>query len=232
MKKKTTNRLFELAEGFSHTVPLKKTLSISTRYVTLTLFSFQFNKPGSEAIFMNKNPEYAEYSIGRFSYGQSTVLRITPDQGQLSIGSFCSIAQGVIIVLAAAGSHKTDWITTFPFMQLFKDFNQLSLPPIEKCDVVIGNDVWIGMNATLLSGVRIGDGAVIGMSSVVTRDVLPYSIVAGNPARLIEMRFDEETINRLLRIKWWEWDLERIKGNMPLLLSNKIQDFIEKNSLQ
>ena len=233
MGQKDAKRLFEF-EDLSPPVPLKKTLRISTRHVTITLLGLQFNRlrDCGEPFFMNENPKYAEYSIGRFSYGQPTVLRfILPRQGKLSIGSFCSIAPGVVIVLAAAGGHRPDWITTFPFVQFFKDFRHFSFPPIEKCDVVIGNDVWIGMDTTILSGVKIGDGAIIGSSSVVTKDVPAYSIVAGNPAKLIRMRFDEETIDMLLRIKWWEWELQRIADNMPLLLSNKIQDFIKRNTL-
>lgn len=95
--------------------------------------------------------------------------------------------------------------------------------------MVIGNDVWIGVNACVLSGVRIGDGAVVGACSVVTRDVPPYAIVAGNPARLVRKRFDDETIEELLKIKWWDWDIERIKENLPLLLSENVKDFAEKN---
>jgi acetyltransferase-like isoleucine patch superfamily enzyme len=229
---KNTKGMFELNEEFSRFTPLKKKLSISTRYVTLTLLSLQFHKLFEyESFFMNKDPKYADYSIGRFSYGQPTVLKCSPEQqGKLSIGSFCSIAQGVVIVLAAAGGHRPDWTTTFPFIQLFKDFHHLSFPQVEKCDVVIGNDVWIGMDATILSGVKISDGAIIGANSVVTKDVPAYSIVAGNPARLIRKRFDEETIDKILKIKWWEWDLKRIADNMPLLLSNRVQDFIEKNA--
>ena len=230
---KNKKHSFKLDEGHSSCARMKKTLTIKTRYLTLNLFSLQFNKifDLNESFFMDQNSKYADYSIGRFSYGQPTVLRINENlQGKLSIGSFCSIGEGTVIVLAAAGGHRPDWISTFPFIQLFKDFHNFSFPQTEKRDVIIGNDVWIGINATILSGVKIGDGAVIGASSVVTKDVPAYSIVAGNPAKLIRMRFDEETINMLLKIRWWDWDLERIADNMPLLLSNNVQDFIKKNT--
>jgi acetyltransferase-like isoleucine patch superfamily enzyme len=170
------------------------------------------------------------FSIGKLTYGIS--LQITEvDKGRngdkLKIGNYCSIADGVGILLDSA--HRPDWITTYPFSYVFEEFRNTFGVPISKGNVNIGNDVWIGKNALILSGVTIGDGAVIGAGSVVTKDVEPYAIVAGNPARLIRKRFDQETINELLKIKWWQWDTQRIKENMPLLLSNRIDEFIKKN---
>ena len=230
---KNRKKSFDLTENFSDVYRMKKALTIKNRYITLTLLNVQFNRLSdrNQSFFMNQNLDYAEYSIGKFSYGQPIVIKSTKDMpGKLSVGNFCSFGEGVVILLAAAGGHRPDWISTFPFIQLFKDFQHLFFPPIEKCDVIIGNDVWIGMNATILSGVTIGDGAVIGASSVVTKNVPAYSIVAGNPAKLIRMRFDEETVKILMKIKWWNWDLQRITDNMPLLLSNKMQEFIKKNT--
>jgi len=92
--------------------------------------------------------------------------------------------------------------------------------------VVIGNDVWIGTEAFILSGVKIGDGAVIAARTVVTKDVPPYAIVAGNPARIVKMRFDDETVARLLAIQWWTWDNTRIEKALPLLLNSDMEAFL------
>jgi len=179
---------------------------------------------------MVENPKYSKYSIGRYSYGDPVVLN-WGSPATLSIGSFCSIGTGVTFLLG--GEHKIDWVTTFPFWAAFRDFSEFRnfpFPPGTKGDIIVGNDVWIGTNAIILSGVNIGDGAVIGACSVVTKDVEPYSIVAGNPAKEIRKRFDQETINKLLKIEWWNWPTQRIKDNMTLLLSDKIKEFVEKNS--
>jgi acetyltransferase-like isoleucine patch superfamily enzyme len=180
---------------------------------------------------MNKNKRYSEYSIGEYTYGQPRIVKWT-EKATLSVGKYCSIAEGVAIILG--GEHKTNWITTYPFWVAGGDFADLRDFPAHngtKGDVIIGNDVWIGMNALILSGVTIGDGAVVGAGSVVAKDVGPYTIVAGNPATPIRKRFNEETIEKLLKIKWWDWDTARLKANMPLLISERITEFLEKNSL-
>jgi acetyltransferase-like isoleucine patch superfamily enzyme len=184
--------------------------------------------PQPESRFMNENPEYAQYAIGKFSYGNPTI-HFNETKSSLKIGRFCSIATGVTILLG--GEHTPDWVTTYPFNNFFKDFEALA-PSGTKGDVTIGNDVWIGLNALILSGVCIGDGAVIGANAVVTRDVAPYAIVAGNPARVIKKRFDDETIEKLLKIKWWNWNLQKVKENMPLMMSNRIDEFIQRNYVE
>ena len=136
------------------------------------------------------------------------------------IGKYCSIADGVEILLG--GNHRYDWITTYPFPSFNNDWPEAST--IEGVlttngDVIIGNDVWICQGAIILSGVRIGDGAIIGARAVVSKDVSSYSIVAGNPAREIKRRFNDETINKLLKIKWWDWPPEKIKKNIKMLCS-------------
>lgn len=179
--------------------------------------------------FTKTDPAYNKHSIGKLTYGSPYVIdgELGGKCGELRIGKFCSIAHGVTIMLN--GEHRIDWITTYPFSQIFQKYKSLTSSATTKGNVTIGNDVWIGLNTFILSGVTIGDGAVIGANSVVTKDVEPYAIVAGNPARLIRKRFDQETIDKLLRLKWWDWDTKRIEANLPLLLSNEIDTFIENN---
>ena len=220
----------QLNTKFFNWYNLRKQLQINTKYFSISLLTIDFRRLSNNqrSLYMKKNANFAEYSIGDFSYGQPTVLKFT-SEGTLKIGKFCSFSDNVIILLDAAGAHRPDWITTYPFIRVFKDFQQLPFPKVEKSNVTIGNDVWVGYNSTIMSGVNIGDGAVIGASSVVTKDVPPYSIFAGNPAKLIRMRFSPKIIEGLLKIQWWNWDLKRIKDNAPLLLSNNIEEFINKN---
>lgn len=181
---------------------------------------------------MNENlspqEHYPQYQFGRGTYGIPRV-RARDDGATLRVGAFTSIASGVQILLG--GEHRADWVTTFPFVFWEGGENILGHPKT-KGDVLIGNDVWIGTEAIILSGVIIGDGAVVGARSVVTKNVPPYAIVAGNPSRVIRKRFDDEIIQRLLQVKWWFWDNAKIKKAIPLLLSDKITeflDFAEKN---
>jgi acetyltransferase-like isoleucine patch superfamily enzyme len=119
------------------------------------------------------------------------------------MGAFCSIVKGVTILLG--GEHHTEWVTTFPFPVLWRAARQIRGHPKTKGEIIIGNDVWIGQDALILSGVTIGDGAVIAARAVVTKNIEPYSIVAGNPARVIRKRLLEEAIARLLAVAWWAW---------------------------
>jgi len=163
-------------------------------------------------------------TIGEFTYGRPLVLRWASGC-RVSIGKFCSIADEVIIL--AGGNHRTDWVTTYPLRI------QLKLPrayhdghPASKGDVIIGSDVWIGTRAIILSGTRIGDGAVVAAGAVVTKPVPPYAIVAGNPARVVRMRFSEEQINQLLEVQWWNWPVDRIVQHVDLLCSGDVDAFL------
>lgn len=137
---------------------------------------------------------------------------------KLIIGKFCQIASGVTFIMNGA-SHLQDSVSTFPFAIFGEDWKDAmegkSYPT--KGDTEIGNDVWIGFDATIMSGVKIGDGAIIGSKSIVTKDVEPYSIVGGNPAKLIRKRFSEQRIEELLEMQWWDWPVEQITANLGKL---------------
>jgi virginiamycin A acetyltransferase len=170
------------------------------------------------------NPIFDQYKIGRYTYGCPEISDHS-DGGTLEIGNFCSIAANVTIMLG--GNHRTDWITTFPFSVLLDEFKAIPGHPQSKGDVIIGNDVWIGQGALILSGVTVGDGAVIAANAVVTKSVPPYAIVGGNPAKLIRFRFLPDQIEHLLKIEWWNWDINEIKKNMPMFLNHDIEEFIK-----
>ncbi len=155
--------------------------------------------------------------VGRYSYysgyyhghGFDDCARfLLPDEGvdRLVIGSFCSIGSGAAFIMAGNQGHRNDWISTFPFYWMSEiDAFEGARNGFERVgDTVIGNDVWIGTEAIVMPGVKIGDGAVIGARALVTRDVKPYAIVGGNPSKTLRMRFAEADIMRLLELRWWD----------------------------
>ncbi len=167
-------------------------------------------------------------STGKHTYG-SPLIWHDHSNAQLYIGNFCSISENVKILLG--GNHRTDWVTTYPFghayPHIFNKFNGIGHPR-SKGDVIIGNDVWIGEGAKIMSGVIIGDGAVVANNSHVVKNIEPYSIVGGNPAKFIKYRFTPEQIEKLLKIQWWNWDDEKINEFTPLLCNSDIDKFIEE----
>jgi len=165
--------------------------------------------------------------VGKHTYGHENISIFYP-VSKLKIGSFCSIGAQVGVYLG--GNHPTDWISTYPFQLVTGNCNIFSCTPqTSNGDVVIGNDVWIGNNVLILSGVRIGDGAAIGNSSLVANDIGPYEIRAGNKAVFIRKRFSDVQIEALLKIKWWDWEDEKIFSEAKLISSNKIDEFIKKH---
>lgn len=175
--------------------------------------------------------------VGKYSYysgyyhGHSfedCARYLLPDEGadRLVIGSFCSIGSGAAFIMAGNQGHRNEWISTFPFffMPEVPEFETAENGYLPAGDTVIGNDVWIGSEAIIMPGIKIGDGAVIGTRALVTKNVEPYAIVGGNPARTIRKRFDDDDIARLLEMKWWEWPAERLKAAMPLMTSSNVAE--------
>ncbi len=144
---------------------------------------------------------------------------------KLIIGKFCQIAAGVEFVMNGA-NHQMNAVSTFPFYTL-EGWNMNPPMPFDlplKGDTVIGNDVWIGQNAVILPGVHIGDGAIIGANSIVGSDVAPYTIMVGNPARILRKRFDDELIDLLLKLKWWDRSIEEIDSLIPILTCSNLEN--------
>lgn len=145
---------------------------------------------------------------------------------KLQIGKFCSIACGAKFLFNSA-NHTQSSLSIYPFPLFFEEWGlekkDVTNAWDNKGDIVIGNDVWIGYEAVVLTGVTIGDGAIIGTRAVVTKDVPPYTIVGGVPAKLIKRRFPEETISALLEIQWWNWSEERIARNIGAIESGNIE---------
>jgi len=173
--------------------------------------------------------------VGRYSYysgyyhghGFDECARfLLPEEGvdKLVIGSFCSIGSGAAFIMAGNQGHRRDWISTFPFywMPEIDAFGGARNGFEPAGDTVIGNDVWIGTEAIVMPGVKIGHGAVIGTRALVTKDVEPYAIVGGNPSKTLRMRFVEADIARLLELRWWDWSDDELKSAMPLLTDGDI----------
>ena len=183
-------------------------------------------------IFTIQNPNI---TVGDFTYiadseFESHVTNFYPwSKDKLIIGKFCQIAMGVEFIMNDA-NHQMSAVSTFPFYTL--DGWDMEAPSASdmpfKGNTVIGNDVWIGQNAVILPGVNIGDGAIIGANSVVGSNIAPYTIVAGNPAKVIRKRFDEELIDLLLRFKWWDKSITEINELIPILTCSDLEKVREE----
>jgi len=177
------------------------------------------------ALWMAQNKRYSAFEIGVGTYG-TPHIDFHNTGAILKIGNYCSIAPRVTILLG--GEHHHDWVSNYPFSLLHDEARHLSGYPLSKGDVIIGNDVWIGYEALILSGVKIGDGAVIAARSVVARDIEPYSIVGGTPAKHLHYRFSPEIIEELLKISWWNWSFEEIRAAWHLIQSPQVEEFVSK----
>lgn len=199
----------------------------------------KYHHPDDILHFMPLECTNKNYSFGEYSYGAPRIIDYykggtekiddfseAQRHQKVTIGKFCSIATDVCFLLNV--DHRTDWISTYPFSQAFPEYSTHTGHPFSKGDITIANDVWIGKGATILSGVTIGNGAVIGCGAIISKDVEPYAIYVGNPQRCVKMRFSKQEIVQLNRICWWDWDIEKIKCAVPLLMSGNVELFIKK----
>jgi len=175
-------------------------------------------------ILVGRYSYYSGYYHGHSFDDCARFLMTEPGVDRLVIGSFCSIGSGAAFIMAGNQGHRYDWVSSFPFyfMNEVPHFTGAANAFAPAGDTVIGNDVWIGTEAIVMPGINIGHGAVIGTRALVTKDVEPYAIVGGNPARPIRKRFSEEDIALLLEMAWWDWPDDMLQAAMPLMTSTNI----------
>jgi virginiamycin A acetyltransferase len=191
-----------------------------------------------QVCFIQNTVSNPNISIGDYTYYddpedseafERNVLYHYPFIGdKLIIGKFCALARDIKFVMNGA-NHKLNGFSTYPFQIFGNGWEKVAPQAGElpyKGDTVIGNDVWIGYEAVMMPGVQVGDGAIIAAKSVVVKDVLPYTIVGGNPAQCIRQRFDDETIQVLLKVSWWNWDIEKITRNLEQIVAADIEALI------
>lgn len=171
---------------------------------------------------------YNDFDKEPKDFEKNNVLYQYPiNQDKLFIGKFCSIACGAKFIFNSA-NHALSSLSTYPFPIFFEEWG-LDVQDIRKAwdnrgDIIVGNDVWIGYEAVIMAGVTIGDGAVIGARTLVTKDVPPYAIVGGVPAKEIRKRFDKDTISKLLQLKWWDWSVEKIAENIQAIQTGSFEN--------
>jgi acetyltransferase-like isoleucine patch superfamily enzyme len=186
----------------------------------------RFGKPKEPSFYRGQTrfrARYPDYQIGLGTYGMPDV-HDWHEGSTLVIGSYCSIADNVHIFLG--GQHRIDWISSYPFPVMLPEAAHIKDFSSTRGDVIIGNDVWLCSHCTILSGVKIGHGAVIASGAIVSRDVPAYAVMAGNPAQHVRWRFDEATREALLASAWWEWPEAEIRQIVGKLCNSDIADFL------
>ncbi len=163
-------------------------------------------------------------TMGDYSYGDP---KRRGDGNTVTIGKFCSIA--IDVCFDSGFNHNTSFISTYPF-HTFRP--ELPSNIVIKGNTIVGNDTWLGENCMIMAGVTIGDGAVIGMRAIISKDVAPYEIVVGAPQKVLRKRFNDDQIKELLLIKWWDWNIDKIVANAHLLQSNNIDEFINLHKIK
>jgi len=175
---------------------------------------------------------YNDFAADPTQFEKNNVLYHYPiNNDRLIIGRFCSIACGAKFLFASA-NHKLQSLSTYPFPIFFEEWDldrkDVRAAWDNKGDIVIGSDVWIGYEAVIMGGVHIGDGAIIAAKAVVTKDVAPYTVVGGVPAKQIRKRFDEETIRTLRQIRWWDWSHDKIRRLLPCIMTGEVSKLISE----
>lgn len=174
---------------------------------------------------------YNDFSQDPRDFRRNNVLYHYPVNGdRLVIGKFCSIACGAKFLMASA-NHALSSLSTYTFPIFYEEWDHgmaVTEAWDHRGDIVVGNDVWIGYEAVILSGVTIGDGAIVGARAVVTKDVPPYTIVGGVPAKPIRRRFDQKTIDALLELKWWDWPLEKLSANLRAIQHGDLEALLKQ----
>lgn len=170
---------------------------------------------------------YYDDPEGPEDFETRNVLYHYPFMGdKLVIGKFCAIAKDVKFIMNGA-NHKISGLSTYPFSLFGNGWEKVMPKPGElpyKGDTTVGNDVWIGYDATIMPGIKIGDGAIVASKSVVVKDVPAYAVVGGNPATLIKMRFEESIVDKLLHIKWWDWTIEKISAHLSTIVGSDVEE--------
>ena len=197
--KRFANKILVVYYSFKNRVRVTNGSNISYKIVQTT----------SHSNFLNGAVCYGNVQVNRFTSINGPSTKIVAKLNQINIGSFCSIASGVQI---QEYYHKYNRVSSFFVSQYFFK-GSLQEDTFSKGDIVIEDDVWIGANSVILSGVCIGRGSIIGAGSIVTKDIPRYSIVGGNPARVIKTRFSDDVIEALESLQWWNWDMQKIKKN-------------------
>lgn len=180
--------------------------------------------------YYQDNKKFEEFNV-RYLYGREEdrkLAKLLWEPDKLKIGKYCSIASGAVFLLGGNHTHRADWISVYPFKGTsLKSYKS-------KGNTVIGNDVWIGMEAMVMPGVKIGNGAIVAARSVVTKDIPAYTVVGGNPAKVIKERYSDNEIKILQEVAWWDWGQELIEKSLDIIQSNNVEvlEVYYKNMIQ
>lgn len=175
------------------------------------------------------HPDGQQLQMGEHSYDAPQLLSFRPHDQQVRVGKYCSISRGAQIL--TGGYHHAEWVSTYPFrIREGLPGAFLDGQPYSRGPVVIGNDVWVGYGALIMSGVTIGDGAVVAARALVVRDVAPYAVVGGNPAALLRHRFPAHQVQALLELRWWDWDHAKVLDNVDLLCAPSVDALLARHA--